>query len=227
MTFFVVPAADPVALPVVGGGLFPVRRVYCVGQNYADHAREMGGDPSREPPFFFAKPTDAVTTAPLVPFAPATERLDFEVELVAAIGAGGANITEDKALAHVFGYTVGCDLTRRDLQAQARQAGRPWDMAKGFDFSAPMGALHAAADIKHPSKGVITLSVNGVEKQRSDLSNMIWSVPEIIVALSKLVTLAPGDLIFTGTPAGVGPLAKGDVVECGVDGVTRHQFTLV
>jgi fumarylpyruvate hydrolase len=226
MTHFVFPPAAPTVLPVSGGGLFPVRRVFCVGQNYADHAREMGGDPDREPPFFFAKPADAVTTAPVVPFAPATERLDYEGELVVAIGTGGANIDSARALAHVFGYTAGCDLTRRDLQAAAKKIGRPWDMAKGFDLSAPMGALHLASEIGHPASGAITLTVNGVEKQHSDLSNMTWSVSEIIAHLSRYVTLAPGDLIFTGTPAGVGPLAKGDVVEVRIDAVTTHQFTV-
>jgi fumarylpyruvate hydrolase len=214
-------------LPVAGGGLFPVRRVFCVGQNYADHAREMGGDPGREPPFFFTKPADAVTVAPRVPYPPATVRLDYEGELVVAIGSGGAGIAVDKALDHVFGYTVGCDLTRRDLQAAARKIGRPWDMAKGFDCSAAVGVVHPASAIGHPAKGRIRLAVNGVDKQDGDLDQMIWSVPEIIACLSGYVTLAPGDLIFTGTPAGVGPVVRGDEVRITVDGVTSHLFTLV
>jgi fumarylpyruvate hydrolase len=226
MAFFVFPPAAPTLIPVAGGGLFPVRRVFCVAQNYAEHVREMGSDPNRQAPCFFTKPADAVTTAPIVPFPPATRRLDYECELVAAIGAAGAAIAVDKALDHVFAYTVGCDLTRRDLQAEAKKAGRPWDMAKGFDFSAAVGALHPAADIGHPSSGRISLAVNGAERQRGDLSQMIWSVPEIIAALSGYVTLAPGDLLFTGTPAGIGPLAPGDRVDMAIEDVTTHSFTL-
>lgn len=227
MTFFVIPPVAPTVLAVTGGGLFPVRRVFCVGQNYADHAREMGGDPSREAPFFFTKPTDAVTSAPTVPYAPATNRLDYEGELVVAIGQGGTNIPVAQALDHIYGYAVGCDLTRRDLQAEAKKIGRPWDMAKGFDASAAIGVLAPVSDIGHPDKGSITLSVNGTEKQRGDLANMIWAVPEIIATLSTLVTLAPGDLIFSGTPSGIGPLFKGDRVDIRIAGVGAHAFSMV
>jgi fumarylpyruvate hydrolase len=215
------------ALPVAGGGLFPVRRVYCVGRNYADHAREMGSDPVREPPFFFDKPADAVTAAATVDYPPATQQLDFEGELVVAIGQGGADIAVAAALDHVYGYTVGCDLTRRDLQAAAKKAGKPWDMAKGFDGSAVAGVIQPVAVIGHPHRGALRLTVNGVEKQNGDLAAMTWSVAEIIAALSRLVALASGDLIYTGTPAGVGPLARGDVVEITVEGVTSHTFKLV
>ncbi len=227
MTFFVFPPPAPTVLPVSGGGLFPVRRVFCVGQNYAEHAREMGGDPNRDPPFFFTKPADAVTCAPRVAFPPMTERLDYEGELVVALGTGGSSIAVDKAQEYIFGYTVGCDLTRRDLQAVAKKAGRPWDMGKGFDFSAAVGVVHPATEIGHPTEGTIRLAVNGVEKQKSDLSQMTWSVAEIIAHLSTYVTVARGDLIFTGTPSGVGPLARGDTVEVSVTGVTSHLFTLV
>ena len=227
MTFFVFPPPAPTVMPVAGGGLFPVRRVFCVGQNYADHAHEMGGDPTRDPPFFFTKPSDAVTCAPKVPFPVQTERLDYEGELVVALGAGGANVPVDRTLDLVFGYTVGCDLTRRDLQFAAKKAGRPWDMAKGFDFSAAVGVVHSSLEIGHPTKGLIRLTVNGTERQKSDLSHMIWTVPEILAHLSTFVALAPGDLVFTGTPGGVGPLAKGDVVEVSVAGVTSHLFSIV
>ncbi|HVI52800.1 MAG TPA: fumarylacetoacetate hydrolase family protein [Candidatus Sulfotelmatobacter sp.] len=227
MTTFVIPSAAPTVLAVSGGGQFPVRRIFCVGQNYADHAREMGGDPDRAPPFFFTKPTDAVISSDKVPFAPATNRLDYEGELVVCLASGGADIPVEKANDLIYGYAVGCDLTRRDLQAEAKKAGRPWDMAKGFDASAAIGSVVAAAKIGHPAKGAITLAVNGAEKQKGDLDQMIWSIPEIIATLSNFVTLAAGDLIFTGTPAGVGPLAKGDTVDIAVAGIGTHSFTLI
>ncbi|PKU21799.1 fumarylacetoacetate hydrolase family protein [Telmatospirillum siberiense] len=227
MTFFVFPPPAPVVLPVSGGGLFPVRRVFCVGRNYADHVREMGNDPDREPPVFFTKPADAITTLPTVPFPSATQNLHYEGELVVAIGKGGDAIPATAALEHVYGYTVGCDLTRRDLQSAAKKAGQPWDMGKGFDFSGPVGVLHPVEEIGHPATGAITLSVNGAAKQQGDIGQMIWSVSEVIAALSEYVHLAPGDLIFTGTPAGVGQVVKGDRIEIHVDGVTTHVFTLV
>jgi fumarylpyruvate hydrolase len=227
MPFFVFPPPAPTVLPVSGGGLFPVRRVYCVGRNYAEHSREMGGNPEREPPFFFSKPADAITCAPTVAFPPMTGDLHHEGELVVALGAAGYEVDADKALELVYGYTVGCDLTRRDLQAEAKKAGRPWDMAKGFDESGAVGVLHPVGEIGHPTKGAISLTVNQVEKQRGDLADMIWSVPEMIACLSRYVRLAPGDLIFSGTPAGVGPVVRGDRVEVRVAGVTAHVFTLV
>lgn len=189
---------------------FPVRRIFCVGQNYADHAREMGAEPDRAPPFFFAKPADAVVeNGTALPFPPRTANLHHEVELVIALCAGGADIAAEAAESLIFGWTVGIDLTRRDLQAEAKKAGRPWDMAKGFDLSAPVGAIRPGSP---PQRGAITLSVDGVQRQSGDLADMIWSVPEIIANLSTYVTLAAGDLIFTGTPAGVGPIKPGQQV---------------
>jgi len=227
MTEYVVPAAPQAAVPVVGGGQFPVRRVFCVGRNYADHAREMGSDPSREPPFFFSKPADAVTVASEIPTDKISTKFEFEGELVVAIGKGGADIPAASALDHVYGYSVGCDLTRRDLQSDAKKTGRPWDMSKGFDNSAPIAPIQPAAKIGHPGKGRLTLSVNGALKQEGDISQMIWPVPDVIAFLSTLVVLAPGDLIYTGTPAGVGPIVTGDKVEIICEGVTTCSFTLV
>jgi fumarylpyruvate hydrolase len=199
---------------------FPVRRIYCVGQNYAAHAREMGGNPDREPPFYFMKPADAVVpTGATIAWPPRTSNLHHEIELVVAIGTAGAKIAVENATAHVFGYAVGIDLTRRDLQAAAKKAGRPWDTAKGFDQSAPISCIHRSRDIGHPSSGRIWLTVNGELRQDSDLEQMIWSVPESIAELSTYFTLQPGDLIFTGTPEGVGPLQRGDRVAGGVEGV--------
>ncbi len=220
MNAYVTAPPPQIAVPVQGGGLFPVRRVYCVGRNYAAHAREMGGDPSREPPFFFTKPADALVTGGAdTPYPPATANLHHEVELVLAIGQGGADIAVETALAHVFGYAVGLDLTRRDLQEQAKAARQPWDMGKGFDASGPVGTIAPAESIGHPAEGRIALQVNGETRQSGDLADMIWPVPEIIAALSRLVHLAPGDLIFTGTPDGVGPLLRGDVLRGEIAGV--------
>ncbi len=221
------PAPRPAA-PVQGGGLFPVRRIFCVGQNYAAHAREMGGDPSREPPFFFAKPADAlVIDGADAPYPSRTNNLHHEIELVVALGEGGANIDAARAENHVFGYAAGLDLTRRDLQAEARKTGKPWDMSKGFDHSAPLGPIHPAARIGHPKAGRIFLKVNGAVKQDGDLADLIWSVPEIVAALSTYVTLAPGDLIFTGTPSGVGPLQRGDALVGEIEGVGEVRTKIV
>ena len=220
MDSYVVSSPPQIAVPVQGGGLFPVRRVYCVGRNYAAHAREMGGNPEREPPFFFTKPADALVTGGAdTPYPPATENLHHEVELVLAIGTGGADISLAAALGHVFGYAVGLDLTRRDLQEQAKAARQPWDMAKGFDASGPIGAIAPAAAIGHKAAGHIALRVNGQMRQSGDLRDMIWPVPEIIAALSRLVRLAPGDLIFTGTPDGVGPVLRDDMLRGEVEGI--------
>jgi fumarylpyruvate hydrolase len=227
MSDYVIPAPPVTAVPVAGGGQFPVRRVFCVGRNYADHALEMGGDPTREPPFFFSKPSDAVTLATQLPTDPISKKFEHEAELVVAIGKGGSNIPANKALEHVYGYSVGCDLTRRDMQGEAKKAGRPWDMSKGFDNSAPIGEIKPASAIGHPSKGRLTLSVNGTVKQDGDISQMTWPVPDIVAFLSTLVALAPGDLIYTGTPAGVGPLVEGDKVEITCEGVATCTFTLV
>ena len=215
------------ALPVAGGSdLFPVGRIYCVGRNYAEHAREMGHDPDREPPFFFMKPANAIVpNGATIPFPQATQDLHHEIELVIALGKGGANIAVEKALDHVWGYGVGLDMTRRDLQGEAKKMGRPWEMGKSFDNSAPCTALLPASRIGHPAKGAIWLKVNGAIKQKGDLSEMIWNVPDTIAYLSGLVTLQPGDLIYSGTPAGVGPVQPGDKLEGHVDGVGDLTIT--
>jgi fumarylpyruvate hydrolase len=199
--------------------VFPVARVFCVGRNYAEHAIEMGHDPDREPPFFFMKPADAVVPPGPLPFPVQTQELHHEVELVVALGRGGRDIPEDEALDQVFGYAVGLDMTRRDLQAVAKKAGRPWDMAKGFDQSAPTGPIRTAEEIGHPSRGAVCLRINGELRQEGDLAQQIWKVPETISYLSTLVTLRAGDLIMTGTPSGVGPVAPGDRLEGHIDGV--------
>lgn len=207
---------------------FPVHRIYCVGRNYAAHAREMGMDPEREPPFFFAKPADAVTAnGAAVPYPPRTSNLHHEIELVVAIGEGGRDIPVGNALAHVFGYAVGNDLTRRDLQFAAREKGQPWDVSKGFDHSAPMTAIRRASEVGHPSRGAIWLEVNGESRQRADLCEMIWNVPEILSELSALFELKPGDLVFTGTPAGVGPVVRGDSLVGGIEGLDTLRTTIV
>ncbi|MGJ8584781.1 MAG: fumarylacetoacetate hydrolase family protein [Marinosulfonomonas sp.] len=199
---------------------FPVRRIYCVGRNYAEHAREMGND-DREPPFFFTKPNSAIVpNDSTIPFPPATENFHYEAELVVAIGKAGTDVPLSEALDHVWGYATGNDLTRRDVQAAAKKMARPWDMAKGFDLSAPCGPVHPVSDIGHLESGAITLTQNGILRQNTDLSDMVWSVPEVISYLSGLVTLEPGDLIYTGTPAGVGPISKGDTLVVEIEGLT-------
>ena len=224
MSFVFDPAA-PVAVPVAGSqDRFPVRRVYCVGRNYAAHAREMGFDPDREPPFFFCKPADAVVPVAegstlTLPYPSETANLHYEIELVAAIGKGGANIAVDEALQHVWGYAVGLDMTRRDLQMKMREAGRPWELGKAFDQSAPIGPLHPAGSVKNIAQAAIWLQVNGADKQRSDIGKLIWSVAETVAYLSKYFRLEAGDLIYTGTPEGVGPVVRGDKMVGGVDGL--------
>ncbi len=209
---FVIPAWDLPSVPVAGTkDRFPVRRIWCVGRNYAAHIVEMGYDPNREEPFFFAKPADAIVqNGGVVPYPPQTKNLHYELEMVVALGKGGSNVKIENALDHVYGYGVGLDMTRRDLQFASRDRGRPWEMGKGWDHSAPCSAIVPAAKIGHPSKGVIKLAVNGQVKQNSDLGAMIWKVPEMISYLSALVALAPGDVIYSGTPDGVGPVVKGD-----------------
>lgn len=222
-----VPVLPAPALSVEGGGRFPVRRIFCVGQNYAGHVREMGGNPDRDPPFFFTKPADAVPVdKDIMPYPPRTTNLHHEVELVVAIGRSGADIPVDTAIDHVWGYTIGIDMTRRDLQAAAKAARRPWDMAKGFDCSAPIGALVAASRIGHPASGTIALQVNGEIRQSADLDEMIWSISEIIAELSTYVRLEPGDLIFTGTPEGVGPVVRGDRIDAAIAGVGKITVTI-
>ena len=217
----VIPAWSIPSIPVAGeSGRFPVRRIYCVGRNYAAHTREMGGDPTREDPFFFMKPADAIVMeGATLPYPQATKNLHHEIELVVALKGGGANVPADRVMDLVYGYATGLDMTRRDLQNAAKAGGKPWDMGKGFDRSAPVTAIQPASRIGHPSKGAIWVKVNGKTKQSGDLADMIWSVPETLAYLSGLVELQPGDLVFTGTPEGVGPVVAGDLVEGHVEGV--------
>lgn len=220
MSYIFEPA--PVASVAVEGSddRIPVRRIFCIGRNYEAHAREMGKDPERDPPFFFLKPADAVVDdCATIPYPPQTENFHFEAELVAVIGTGGKNIAEENSLDHVWGYAVGNDLTRRDLQLKAREQGRPWDLGKGFDKSAPVGPVHPVSAVGHLSRGAIRLTVNGEVKQEADLADLIWSVPEMISILSHSMELKPGDLIMTGTPAGVGPLVEGDTCVVSIDGL--------
>ena len=222
-------AAPAPSLAVKGSAAhFPVRRIYCVGRNYAAHVREMGGDPSREPPFFFAKPADAIVpNGGEVPYPPRTSNLHHEVELVVAIGAAGAQVPAASALDLVYGYAVGNDLTRRDLQHQQREKGLPWEISKGFDHAAPTTAVHPVALVGHPDAARVWLSVNGKVRQDSRLDQMIWSVSEIIAELSTYYRLEPGDLIFTGTPDGIGALVPGDEVRAGVDGFDELSHRIV
>jgi fumarylpyruvate hydrolase len=216
------------ALPVVSSDqLFPVRRVYCVGRNYAEHAIEMGHDPNREPPFFFQKNPDALLTTGEFPYPSKTSDVHHEIELVVALGKGGTNISLDQALDHVWGYAVGLDMTRRDLQGEAKKMGRPWEVGKSFEASAPCGPIVPAATIGHPAKGAVWLDVNGQRRQTGDLSQLIWNIPETINYLSGLFTLGPGDLIMTGTPAGVASVKKGDVMRGGVEGIGEIEVRVV
>jgi fumarylpyruvate hydrolase len=206
---------------------FPVHRIYCVGRNYAEHAREMGNDPKADPPVFFTKPADAiVANGVAVPYPPRTDNFHYEVELVLAVGGAGRNIAAAQAFGHVFGYAVGNDLTRRDLQGASKKKGLPWDTGKAFDASAPIGTIRPASR-GHIERGRIWLNVNGETRQQSDISEMIWSVSDIIAELSTLFELRAGDLIYTGTPAGVGPLNPGDRIECGIDGLESLSNTIV
>jgi fumarylpyruvate hydrolase len=224
---YAVPVTPVTTVPVVGGDPFPVRRIFCVGRNYAAHTREMGHDPDRELPFFFTKPADALLmTGSVMPYPPKTSDLHHEIELVVAMGKGGADIPEAQALDHVYGYAVGLDMTRRDIQGEAKKLGRPWDMGKGFDHSAPISPIHKASDVGHIDHGAIWLKVNGEIRQTSDLKELIWSVPEIIAFLSGLVELKPGDLIFSGTPEGVAAVVRGDKLHGHVDKLTDLEVTL-
>ncbi|WP_282158429.1 fumarylacetoacetate hydrolase family protein [Shimia thalassica] len=227
MSNLVFPAPAPTLLPIAGSdALFPVRRIFCVGRNYAEHAREMGNDPDREPPFFFTKPTDAAVTSGLtLPFPVVTQNLHHEAELVVAIGKGGADIAAEDADTHVWGYATGNDLTRRDIQGDAKALRRPWDMGKGFDASAIIGLLHPAAQTGPMTAGRITCTVDGDLRQSGDLSEMIWPTDQIIAFLSKLVSLAPGDLIMTGTPAGVGPIQNGQTCTVEIEGLSPASVT--
>jgi fumarylpyruvate hydrolase len=224
---FSIPVPPVTTVPVVGGDPFPVRRIYCVGRNYAAHAREMGADPDREDPFFFMKPADAIVpTGSTMPYPVKTKDLHHEIEMVVALGKGGRDVPVDKALDLVFGYAVGLDMTRRDLQGEAKKMGRPWDMGKGFDQSAPCAPISPASKVGHIGKGAIWLKVNGAFRQKSDLSMLIWSIPETISYLSGLVELGAGDLIYSGTPEGVNAVVKGDRLEGHVDGLTDLVITI-
>jgi fumarylpyruvate hydrolase len=227
-TYVIDPPIVP-SLPVVGDTRrFAVNRIYCVGRNYADHAREMGHDPDREPPFFFMKPANSIVAdGKDMAYPNLSNDVHHEIEMVVAIGKGGANITADRALDHVYGYGVGLDMTRRDLQGEAKKVGRPWDTGKAFDQSAPCAAITPAAQFGHPNQGAIKLLVNGEVRQEGDLNQLIWNVPDTIAYLSTLFTLEPGDLIMSGTPAGVGPVKKGDVLEGIVEGLTSLKTRIV
>lgn len=220
MDYLFDPAPQPTVAIEGSDTRIPVRRIFCVGRNYAAHAREMGKNPDRDPPFFFTKPADAVVgTQEIVAYPPETDNFHYEAELVTVIGTGGRNIAIENSLSHVWGYAVGNDLTRRDLQLKAREQGRPWDWGKAFDRSAIIGPVHPVEKVGHPDKGAIRLTVNGAVKQDADLGELIWSVPEVISILSHSITLCPGDLIMTGTPAGVGPLVEGDTCVVSIEGL--------
>ncbi len=225
----VIPMPPHILLPVEGeAALFPVRRVYCVGRNYAAHAVEMGHDPSREKPFFFQKNPDNLLPPGFdMPYPPLTQDLHHEVEAVVALRAGGADIPHEEALNCIYGYAVGIDFTRRDLQAEAKKEGKPWAAAKAFEGSAPVSAIVPAARIGHPDHGGVWLKVNDRKKQEGDMNQMIWKVPEIIAELSKLFVLAAGDVIMTGTPSSVGPVQRGDRVECGIDGIATLSVNII
>jgi len=229
-TPFTVPA---VYLPIVGSDeMFPVRRIYCIGRNYAAHAREMGSDPTREPPFFFQKPTDAIQyvaagTVGQHPYPPLTKNYHYEAELVAVLGKGGRNIPVNKALDLVYGYTLGLDMTRRDLQRFMGDQKKPWEIGKSFDKSAPIGAVHKVAQTGHFTQGEIWLKVNGQTKQKANLNQMIWSVAEQIAQLSEAFELFPGDIIYSGTPENVGPVVRGDVIEMHIDGLPNLSVNIV
>jgi fumarylpyruvate hydrolase len=224
---FVIPPQGETGLPVEGGGVFPVRRIYCVGRNYISHIREMQEADERDPPFFFQKPRDSIVPHPApIPYPPQTSDFQYEVELVVAIGAEGKPTETQSALSMIYGYAVGLDMTRRDRQRDARAAMLPWEIGKSFDASAPCGLLKPVAQSHHLAKGAISLSVNGEEKQTGDIEQMIWNVGEIIVQLSKQVRLRPGDLIMTGTPSGVGPLQVGDHIDARIDGLPALSVTI-
>ena len=220
-------------IPIIGSDeLFPVRRIYCIGRNYAAHAREMGSDPTREPPFFFQKPTDAIQyvaagTVADHPYPTLTKNYHYEAELVAAIGKGGRRITQEQALSHVYGYTLGLDMTRRDLQRAMGDEKKPWEIGKSFDRSAPIGAIHKVAQTGHFTQGAIWLKVNGQTKQSANLNQMMWSVAEQIVKLSEAFELFPGDIIYSGTPENVGPVVVGNVIEMHIDGLPNLSVKIV
>lgn len=227
MTDFVIPAPRVPTIPVAGGGEFPVRRVYCIGRNYAAHAVEMGHDPDREPPFFFQKNPDNLDPSGRFPYPARSSDVHHEVELVVALKSGGTDIPIASALDHVWGYAVCLDMTRRDLQAEAKKLGRPWEIGKAFERSAPVGPLQPVSRVGHPDHGRITLTVNGALRQEGDLNQMIWKVPEMISYLSEYFELKAGDIILSGTPAGVGPVVRGDTMEASIEGLGTLVVTVV
>ncbi len=228
MTKFVIDPAPQVCLPIRGSNeTFPVRRIYCIGRNYADHAIEMGHDPNKEPPFFFQKNAQNVDTSGTFPYPPQTSDVHHEMELVVALKSGGADISLENALEHVYGYGLGLDMTRRDLQGEAKKLGRPWEVGKSFEKSAPMSELVPASETGHLDQGRICLKVNGEIKQDGDLNQMIWKVPEMIAYLSRFYDIAGGDLIMSGTPAGVGPIQRGDKMECEIENLGTMTIEVI
>ena len=227
MTQYAIETPPVVALPVAGQDMvFPVRRIYCIGRNYAAHTIEMGHDPDREDPFFFQKNPDNLDTSGTFPYPPHTSDVHHEAEMLVALKTGGRNIPVDTALDHVFGYGLALDMTRRDLQGIAKKAGRPWEIGKAFERSAPCGPVHPVADVGHPDHGAVELKVNGEVRQQGDLNQMIWKVPEMISYLSEYFELAPGDVILSGTPSGVGPVSIGDKMELTIDGLGTLTVTV-
>jgi fumarylpyruvate hydrolase len=228
MPQFVIPTPTMPALAVSGtDGKFPVRRVYCIGRNYAAHAVEMGHDPDREPPFFFQKNPDNLDASGIFPYPPRSDDVHHEVELAVVLKTGGANVSIDRALDHVFGYAVALDMTRRDLQGEAKKLGRPWEIGKAFERSAPIGPIYPVSQVGHPDRGRIALSVNGKLRQEGDLDQMIWKVPEMISYLSEYFVLAPGDVILSGTPSGVGAVTRGDRMEASIEGIGVFHVRVV
>lgn len=220
-------APQPTFAETSTGEFFPVRRIFCVGRNYAEHAREMGQDPDKDPPFFFSKWAEAVVpSGSTLAYPSETANFHYEAELVVAIGTAGANISAEDAPDHIYGYATGLDMTRRDLQLDARAKGRPWDTGKNFEESAPLGLIHPVAQVGHIETGAITLTVNGETKQAADIADLIWPTRDIIRFLSTLYTLQPGDLIYTGTPAGVGPVVQGDEIVISIDGLSPTKVTI-
>jgi len=227
MTQYAIETPPVVALPVAGQDtVFPVRRIYCIGRNYAAHAIEMGHDPDREDPFFFQKNPDNLDPSGTFPYPPHSSDVHHEAEMLVALKTGGRNIPVDAALDHVFGYGLALDMTRRDLQGQAKKAGRPWEIGKAFEQSAPCGPVHPVSEVGHPDEGRVELKVNGEVRQEGDLNQMIWKVPEMISYLSEYFELAPGDVILSGTPSGVGPVSKGDTMEMSIDGLGSLTVTV-
>jgi fumarylpyruvate hydrolase len=228
MSDFVIDTPPIVAIPVSGtDNLFPVRRVYCIGRNYAAHAVEMGHDPDREPPFFFQKNPNNLDPSGEFPYPPRSSDVHHEVEMAVALKSGGTDIAQDKALDHVFGYGVCLDMTRRDLQGEAKKLGRPWEIGKAFERSVPIGPLHTVGEIGHPDHGLVRLNVNGELRQEGDLNQMIWKVSEMIAYLSEYFELAAGDVILSGTPSGVGPVSKGDLLEASIEGIGNLSVKVV